>query len=128
MLSIDVTCQNEKCKEQFKVNAMNIKDEKIKVIEDGKQLTVTFYDCPKCGTKHSVQLDDVNTLTILKTLKSLLRNSCKKKKKALNNKENFKKINQLREDLKQMRESLNEQYSGKHFISNGEEKELIIKY
>ena len=122
MLSIRVKCKE--CKEKFDVNGTVIKEDSIKVIEDDKGLLITFYECPKCNKRYVVQLDDNETLTILKNIEE----SSKKLRSKIKNSRELQKFSKLREDLKQTRNALNIQYKGKHFMKDMQIAEIVITF
>lgn len=125
MMSVKASC--EKCNEVFDVNALSVKEEQVVILEDGKELTITYYECPKCGFKHMVQLDDENTKHLLNEVKKMIKSIAVRKRRGKSVKLLKNKYEKLNLDLNNMRNSLNVQYQGKHFevhVAN----DMIIKY
>lgn len=113
MMSVKASC--EKCNEVFDVNALSVKEEQVVILEDGKELIITYYDCPKCGCKHMVQLDDENTKYLLNEVKKMIKKVAIRKRKGKSVKLIKNKYDKLNLDLNNMRNSLNIKYQGKHF-------------
>lgn len=96
--------------------------------KDGRLIWLTYYDCPKCGKRHYVQIDDVRSNQMKKEVTVMF---CRLSKKRLNFKdipksqnEKFKKLNKLLEDY---RFGLKKEFNGqKLFNENGEEVEVYF--
>lgn len=95
-------------------------------VKDGRSIFVTYYDCPKCGRRHYVQVDDVRSNQIKKEASVMFR---KLSKKRLNFKdipkkqnEKFKKLNNA---LENYRFELKKEFDGQIIIADdGEEFEV----
>lgn len=113
-MSVRTVCA--KCETGFNINATNVKEEQIVILEDDAKLFVTYYDCPKCGHRHMVQLDNETTKYLLNESKKCLRKAMAKRRKGKNvSKKIRQEYDKYDNDLKEMRDALNAQYQGKHF-------------
>lgn len=71
-LSLMVEC--EECKMQFNISsqdAINCVKHKKEYKINERSIFLTYYDCPNCGKRHFVQIDDDYTLKILKDVKKI---------------------------------------------------------
>lgn len=76
-LSIRVEC--EYCKTHFEVNQKNLTYQKeYTVVSDGHTIFLTHYDCPECGNRHYVQIDDATTIRAARHTKGQFRKLAKK--------------------------------------------------
>ena len=98
-----------RCKDCNRINVLDIDTVKeMNVICDGKDLTITYFDCTNCGEKHMVQLDDAISTSIFKNEKNRILMGMR------NGKTKYKKdINSL---LAQRRKLLNVMYSGRCYL------------
>lgn len=67
-VSLMVECEG--CKARFQIStgdAVGHLQHKKEYRVNGRQIFLTFYDCPSCGRRHYVQIDDSRTLEMLKT-------------------------------------------------------------
>lgn len=125
MLALKVTC--EKCNIVFDVSGNNIKETTVQILEDEKMLDITYYDCPECGKRHVVQLDDENTKVLLSNVKTQMRDATKKKRQnKIIGRRSAQKFEQLRADLRKMRSSLVIQYSGKHYMTERGQEAITV--
>lgn len=66
-MSLLVECED--CHEKFRIaagdEAVPVTHKKEFVVK-GRSIFVTYYDCPKCGRRHFVQIDDNRSLQMLK--------------------------------------------------------------
>ena len=122
MMCVKATCSG--CKYVFNINATNVKEELVTIIEDGKVLLLTYYQCPKCGKLHVVQIDDDISKEMLLKLKLSMKQASRKHKKG----KKYRKPPMIEEKEKLLlnRGSLNSKYAGKHFLYEGNEKELCL--
>ena len=66
-VSLLVECEG--CGNRFQIGAADAIAQvthKKKYEANGRSIFLTYYDCPKCGRRHYVQIDDNHTLGILK--------------------------------------------------------------
>lgn len=107
----------EDCKEKFPVTqdqAPNSLTHKKEFISNGQSIFLTYYDCPHCGKRHFVQIDDDYSLAMLDSVKkTFVKFTYRRKKgKRISKKENSKFV-EARADLGKYRMNLMKTYSGK---------------
>ena len=61
-MNVKAICQ--KCKESFDVSEENLVYQK-EFMYDGQSIFLTYFDCPKCGRRHFVQIDDQKSKELL---------------------------------------------------------------
>lgn len=80
---------------------------------DGRLIFITYYNCPKCGKRHYVQIDDTRSNQMKKEVSKMFKKLSKKrldfKDIPRNQNEKFKKLNKKLEDY---RFSLKKMYNG----------------
>lgn len=113
LLSIQAECED--CKNNFTVNANNLVYQKeFYDIEFGNQIFLTYYDCPKCGRRHFVQVDDTSTINLSVRTKGQFKKMAKKQintgKVTQNQNESLKYV---REQTRLGRENLMQCYQGR---------------
>ena len=107
----------EGCKQKFEIasdeDVNNITHKKEFKVE-GKSIFLTYYDCPKCGRRHFVQIDNDVSLSKLNNVKKQFARLviAKKKGKEISEKQSAKFKN-ARQDLSYYRMVLMKQYSNK---------------
>ena len=117
-LGIDVQCTE--CKHRFNVDKEDVAYQKwMRCKENGKEVALTYFTCPECGSYHFVQIDDANTIGILREAKTLFVKLSKKRNQGKDvpqkQSEKFKKT---RTHLGDARNKLVKMYTGKTFIDN----------
>lgn len=118
---LGVLFQCEDCGKRFPVSqeeAPNSLTHKKEFTIMGESIFLTYYDCPSCGRRHYVQIDDVTSLQELTRIKNeFIKLSLKRRKgKPISRKqsENFKKA---RQHLAEHRNGLMQKYTGAHVIN-----------
>lgn len=118
--SFSILFQCEDCKERFPVSqeqAPNSLKHKEEFKSNGKSIFLTYYDCPSCGRRHFVQIDDESSLQELVRVTNEFYKLAAMRKKGKNiskrQSENFKKS---RQHLAEYRIKLMESYTGKSAI------------
>lgn len=79
---------------------------------NGKSIWLTYFDCPKCGHTHFVQIDDVRTQMLLSDLTKVLAATAKAKKQGHSVKKQSAKYHRINRDLSAIRNDLEKEYSG----------------
>ena len=59
----------EKCKRCGESLELNSILQNKNFLKDGKSILLTYFDCPKCGERCFVQIDDNNSLAMLDSVK-----------------------------------------------------------
>ena len=112
--SLTVECEN--CKQQFEI-PYGIENGSIKhkqeYVVKGQSIFVTYYDCPSCGRRHFVQIDDKKSLEMLKDVKRrfVALSVLTRKGKQIPKKQSDK-FSEARKYLTLYRNSLMQQYTG----------------
>lgn len=118
----------ESCSNKFYLGNDGVKinyDVPFKTI-DGRSIFITYYDCPECGRRHYVQVDNVRTNQIKKEAFIMFRKLSKKrlsdKDIPVQQNEKFKKLNKKLEDY---RFNLKKEFNNQMVVStDGKEVEL----
>lgn len=107
----------EDCKQKFPVTqdqASNSLTHKKEYKSNGQSIFLTYYDCPHCGRRHFVQIDDVNSLQelvrVANEFKSLAIKCQKDKTISKKQSDKFKKS---RQHLSDYRMNLMKEFTGK---------------
>ena len=113
-MSLLVECED--CKEKFRItsgNAANAVTHKKEFNINGQSIFLTYYDCPKCGRRHFVQVDDKRSLELLKDVsRQFVRLSVlRKKDKTIPQKQSVK-FAKARQHLTDYRMDLMKQFTG----------------
>ncbi len=119
-MSLLVEC--EECKEKFSVSS---NDESVKVVHkkefkiNGKSIFLTYYDCPSCGRRHYVQIDDEKSIRKSKDIQKTFVKLCvaKRKGKAIPEKQQ-EKFKKARQHLSDYRMNLMKEYTNKSVIDD----------
>lgn len=109
---MNIMARCESCDKMFEVNNGNIKNREFEV--NGQSIFLTYYDCPKCGRRHFVQVDDIKSKQMLVgiTIQFAKLSSARGRGKSIPKKqsERFKKT---RQDLSDYRMTLMKEFTGK---------------
>lgn len=115
-MNVKAICQ--KCKESFDVSEENLVYQK-EFMYDGQSIFLTYFDCPKCGRRHFVQIDDQKSKELLERCKrdfvSLSIAKSKGHKKVIKNNRK-KKFDAERKYLSELRNELAKEYSGRQVM------------
>lgn len=117
----------EECSTNIEVNSSTIRKEEVVSCDDNKMLIIIYYDCPTCGRRHIVQIDDIITSKLLRELTKMIGKASRKKKRhdLLTDKE-VTKINKTRADLAAKRFELMKTYQGKSYRMGNEILEFKV--
>lgn len=109
-LRINAFC--EECKERFEVNPQVLKKKEYKY--NGESIWITYYDCPHCGRRHMVQVDDMKSKQMLVKVSIMFaRLSNTKRKGKTISKKTSDKFKKARNDLSLYRNNLMKELNGK---------------
>jgi hypothetical protein len=124
-MELKVEC--DECKYEFNLNASNVLEKHITVREDGKEIIITYYECPQCHKVFVVQIDTEETKNLLVDVRKLMHEaSNKKSKKQQFSKKKSAKGRNLINELDDMRKNLAVIYDGCHYIEDGNEVKLTM--
>ncbi len=108
--NIKALCEN--CATEFKVNNGNIKNREFEV--NGQSIFLTYYDCPNCGRRHFVQIDDAKSKQMLVgvSAKFVKLAAAKNKGKTITNNQSVK-FKKAKQNLSDYRMTLMKEFTGK---------------
>lgn len=120
-------CTNRNCGAVFKLTSNQVKQQKCEAGE--KSIWLTYYDCPKCGQRHYVQIDSVRSKELVFQLTGMLGQFMGRKKHG--HKIHWKqqvRFNETQRDLNELRKQLEQQYTGAlvHDSETGQQVEVVF--
>lgn len=115
--SFNLVFECEDCKKRFPVSseqAPNSLTHKREFKVNEQSIFLTYYDCPHCGKRHFVQIDDANSIEELKlvTNEFYKLTAMKKKGKSISKKQS-EKFKKSRQHLSDYRMNLMKEFTGK---------------
>lgn len=126
-MNIKAICQ--RCKETFDVSGENLVYQKEFVVYDGQSIFLTYFDCPKCGRRHFVQIDDQKSKELLERCKRDFVSLSIAKSKGQSNKNNRKKkFDAERKYLSEFRNKLAKEYSGRYVMDLETSESFILLF
>lgn len=127
IMNIKAICQ--RCKETFDVSGENLVYQKEFVVYDGQSIFLTYFDCPKCGRRHFVQIDDQKSKELLERCKrDFVSLSIAKSKGQSNKKNRKKKFDAERKYLSEFRNKLAKEYSGRYVMDLETSESFILLF
>lgn len=112
----------EECKGKISVSraeAPNSLTHKKEFNVNGKSIFLTYYDCPSCGRRHYVQIDDKTSLGELKKVTKMFVELSVKKREGKNiSEKQLAKFKKARQHLSDYRTNLMKEYTGKLIRNN----------
>ena len=122
----------EDCKKKFPISqeqAPNSLTHKKEFISNGQSIFLTYYDCPHCGRRHFVQIDDTSSLQelvrITNEFKSLMIKRQKGKTISQKQSDKFKKS---RQHLSDYRMNLMKEFTGKTAVNKETGIEYVLRF
>lgn len=129
-MSITVECED--CKHEFSISAndaANSLTNKKKYEIDGKSIFLTYYDCPSCGRRHYVQIDDTTSLNLLKKAKSMFISLCVARQKGKQiTKKQQDKFKKARQHLYIYRTKLMNDYTDKSIHDDETDSDFVLRF
>lgn len=124
-MSILVECED--CKNKFSVNKDNLNQREFTINE--QSIFLTYYDCPSCGRRHYVQIDNWRTLSIYKDVKRQMTKLMvlRRKGKTIPQKQQAK-FEKTRKHLAKIRTELMKDYTGKLIYDNETDVNFELKF
>lgn len=97
--------------------------------KDGKTICLTYFDCPKCGERKFVQIDDETSLAMLDSVKkTFIRFACRKRRgKKIPRIEN-NRFEEARSRLSTYRFDLMQQFAGKVIYDEDNGNEYTLRF
>lgn len=119
----------EVCKKIFPVSneqTPNSLTHKKEYIINNKKIFLTYYDCPYCGKRHFVQIDDENSLQQLtKVKKQFISFAAMRKKDKIISKRQSEDFKKARQNLSVYRTNLMKEFTGKILTDNSGMKYIL---
>lgn len=107
----------EDCKQKFPVTqdqAPNSLTHKKEFKSNGQSIFLTYYDCPHCGRRHFVQIDDASSLQELVRVTNEFKSLAVKRQKGKTiSKKQSDKFKKSRQHLSDYRINLMKEFTGK---------------
>lgn len=129
----DIKVKCKQCEKEFSISSTAAQSSiahKKEFKVNGQSIFLTYYDCPHCGERHFVQIDDAESLNALKRVTNefykLMKNKKQNKKISKKQLDNFEKI---RKDLSIYRTNLMKEYTDKvaiDAVGNGYTLKFLI--
>ena len=118
--SFELMVECEDCKKRFPISsnaAANSITHKKEFKVNGQSIFLTYYDCPHCGKRHFVQIDDTNSMQELArvTTEFVKLNAAMKKGKRISKRQS-EKFKESRQHLAEYRMNLMKEFTGKVII------------
>lgn len=114
-----VVAECEDCKEKFTVDNSSAVFKKEYTV-NGQSIFLTYYDCPKCGRRHYVQIDNAKSIEVLKDVTRQMTRLMVLRRRGKNvPQKQLAKFKKTRGHLAQIRTELMKQYTGK-LVYDGE--------
>ena len=125
-MSFMAECEN--CKHRFKISSVNVSHKKEFTV-NGKSIFLTYYDCPSCGRRHFVQIDDMTSLNKLEEVRRMFikLSIMKHKGKEISEKQSAK-FKKARQHLSDYRMKLMKEYTGKLIRNNETESDFELRF
>lgn len=129
-MSLLVECED--CKHKFEITsgeAMYSVTHKKEFNVNGQSIFLTYYDCPKCGRRHYVQIDDKTSLNKLREVSQqfVKLSIAKKKGKDIPQKQSAK-FKKARQNLSDYRMNLMKEYTGKLIHDNETDSDFELRF
>lgn len=129
-MSLLVECED--CKQRFEIStaeAASHLNHKKKFNVNGKSIFLTYYDCPSCGRRHYVQIDDATSLNKLKEVQRMFikLSVAKTQGKEIPQKQSAK-FKKARQHLSDYRMNLMKEYTGKLVHDNETESDFVLRF
>lgn len=122
----------EDCHHKFGVGqeaAPNDIQHKRKYEVNGQSIYLTYYDCPKCGRRHFVQIDSNYTLDILKNVtKQFAKLSAMKRQGKHIPQKQSDKFKRARQHLAESRTNLMKKYTGVSVHDEATDSDFVLRF
>lgn len=129
-MTLLVECED--CKHKFEITsneaAYSITHKK-EFNANGQSIFLTYYDCPKCGRRHFVQIDDVKSKQELtKVSLEFIRLAAAKKKGKVIPKKKSEKLKKAQQHLSEYRRTLMKEFTGKLIYDSETGTEFELRF
>lgn len=119
----------EDCKQRFDISSDEAVNHKRKFDVKGKSIFLTYYDCPSCGRRHFVQIDDDVSISKLKKVSDMFikLTVAKRKGKEIQEKQQAK-FKKARQNLFNYRMKLMKEYTGKLIHDDETDLDFVLRF
>lgn len=119
----------EDCKQKFDVSSDKTITHKREFKVNGKSIFLTYYDCPSCGRRHFVQIDDVKSLIKLESVEKMFikLSVARQKDKPISEKQRDK-FKKTRKDLSDYRMKLMKEYTALSVYDDETKSNFILRF
>lgn len=129
-ISLSAVCEG--CGTNFRIStaeAMVQVQHKKEYEVNGQSIFLTYYDCPECGRRHYVQIDDRKTLNELKVVsRQFVRLSVARKLGKTIPKSQTDAFKKKRQDLLQLRSDLKKRFTGTVLVDKDTGVEFALRF
>lgn len=129
-MTLMVECEN--CLHKFSIGqgaeASDVQYKK-KYVVNWQPVYLTYYDCPKCGRRHFVQIDNDYTLSLLYTVAKQFAklSTMKKQDKAISQKQ-LDKFKRTQKYLADGRRNLMKKYTGASVHDEATDSDFVLRF
>ncbi len=129
-MSLLVECED--CKHKFEISSGESAGQvnhKKEFNINGKSIFLTYYDCPSCGRRHYVQIDDATSLNKLKEVRAMFvkLSVARTKGKEIPQKQ-LVKFKKARQHLSDYRMKLMKEYTGKSIHNDETDSDFVLRF
>lgn len=129
-VSLMVECED--CKQKFEISSIEANGKVTHKREfkiEGKSIFLTYYDCPSCGRRHYVQIDDSFSLNKLNEVNRMFikMSVAKRKGKAIPEKQQDK-FKKARQNLSNYRIFLMKEYTDKLLYDSETDSKFVLRF
>ena len=129
-MSLMVECED--CKTKFEITSEEVAHSvthKKEFHVNGQSIFLTYYDCPSCGRRHYVQIDNSTSLVKLREVTSMFTKMsiAKKNGKQVSEKQ-LAKFKKTRQNLSDYRTKLMKEYTGKLIHNDETDSDFVLRF
>lgn len=116
----------EDCHKRFAINKDNVIQREFE--SNGQSILLTYYDCPDCGRRHFVQIDNKESGYKLQACKTQMTNLMVLRRKGKNTRKQSEKFKRTRQDLSDYRTKLMKEFTGKTCYDKESDSEFVLRF
>lgn len=116
----------EDCHKRFAINKDNVIQREFE--SNSQSILLTYYDCPDCGRRHFVQIDDKESGYKLQACKTQMTNLMVLRRKGKNARKQSEKFKRTRQDLSDYRIKLMKEFTGKTCYDKESDSEFVLRF
>lgn len=120
-----VVCEN--CKQKFNIDGNEVVHKKKYKIDE-QSIFLTYYDCPSCGRRHYVQIDDDSSLEKLRKVKGqFVKLAIARRKGKKVSEKRLAEFKEARQDLSFYRIELMKKYTNR-VVHDDEISDFLLRF